>query len=144
MVVNSRTLRHNCQMDMGSFTVSIIGPDPDDRDELADAARSLRSDLQEVSGITISPVESDEPTHGTRSALFVETVGSLAVLYYGGRMTGIARVIKAWSERNRGKKVVYKNGETEVEVSNMSEQGILDVLMLVGKPGEESAPEETD
>ena len=119
-------------MDMGSFTVSIIGPNPDDLD---DAARSLRSDLQEVSGITISPVQSDEQAVGTRSAVYVDVVGSLAVLYYGGKMTGIARILHTWLDRNKEKSVKVKRGDTEVEVKGMSEKGILDILTKVGNGG---------
>ncbi len=126
-------------MDMGSFTVSIIGPNPDDLD---DAARSLRSDLQEVSGITISPVQSDEPAVGTRSAVYVDVVGSLAVLYYGGKMTGIARILHAWLGRNKDKSVKMKLGDTEVEVKGMSEKGILDILTKVGNGGGDSSDHE--
>jgi hypothetical protein len=134
-------------MDKGSFTVSIIGPNPDDLDDLAERASSLRSDLAEVKGITVSEVPSGEPAEGTRSAIIPDAVGSLAVLYYGGKLAkwaleDLSRIFRSWLERNKGKRVIVKHNGKEIDLSNLSENEILSVLSAIEKDDDASEHQE--
>jgi hypothetical protein len=134
-------------MDTGSFTVSIIGANPDDLDDLAERASSLRSDLQEVRGITISEVPSGEPTVGTRSAIIPDAVGSLAVIYYGGKLAkwaleDLSRIFRIWLERNKGKRVIVKRNGQEIDLSDLSQSEILSVLSAIENDDDSKAPQE--
>lgn len=134
-------------MDTGSFTVSIIGANPDDLDDLAERTSSLRSDLQEVKGITISEVPSGLPAVGTRSAIIPDAVGSLAVVYYGGKLAkwaleDLSRIFRIWLERNKGKRVIVKRNGQEIDLSDLSQSEILSVLSAIENDDDTKAPQE--
>lgn len=142
VVANTPVLGHNCLMDTGSITIRISGASPDDLDELA---RSLRSDLQEVSGLTITEVPSTESTEGTRSALFVASVGSLAVGYYGGTMIkGVVDIVKTWLNRHHGTSATMEQDGKKVEANNMSPDDIVKVFEAANHGGPSAEPKEAD
>ncbi|HEX4721236.1 MAG TPA: hypothetical protein VH333_01890 [Pseudonocardiaceae bacterium] len=126
-------------MDKGTITISIVGANPDDLDELA---RSLRSDLQEISGLTIAQVPSTEPTEGTRSLLYVESIGSLAVGYYGGTMIkGIVDIVKEWIHRHDKISVTIEEDGRKVEANGLPADDIVKVLEARQRTGSAGAGE---
>lgn len=131
VVANTPVLGHNCLMDTGSITVTISGADPDSLDELA---RGLQAELQEVSGLTIGEVPSSESGEGTRSAIFVASVGSLALGYYGGTMVkGVVEIVKTWLNRHQGTSVTLEKDGQKVEMNNMSANDVVKVWDKVGQ-----------
>lgn len=142
VVANAQVLRHNCRMDMGNITVSIVGANPDDLDELA---RSLRSDLQEISGLTIAEVPSTESTEGTRSAAYIASVGGLALGYYGGTMVkGVVEIVKEWLHRHDGISITIEQDGMKMEANGMPADDIVKVLDKTGQGAGSAEPREAD
>jgi hypothetical protein len=142
VVANTPVLGHNCQMDTGTITATISGADPDSLDELA---RGLWAELQEVSGLTIAEIPSTDSGEGTRSAVFVASVGSLALGYYGGTMVkGIVEIVKTWLNRHHGTSVTLEKDGLKVELNNMSANDAVKVWDKVGQAATSTEREETD
>lgn len=120
------------------FTLLVTGPDPEDLDDLDDAARSLRSDLEEIGDIRVSEVLTTPGEEGTRSGIVTEVLAGgglgLIITYYGGKMVrGISRdvvtAIQNWQERNKGKRVILKNTDgSSIEVHAHSGKDTLSML----------------
>jgi hypothetical protein len=125
-------------MDEIRFTLSVTGPDPDDLDDIYDAARSLRSDLEEISDLRVSEVLTNQGQEGTRSGIVAQALTDggigLVVMYYGGKMVrGISQdvvtAIQNWQARNKGKRVILKDTDgSSIELHALSGKETLSVL----------------
>lgn len=131
-------MRHNHDMDEIRLTLSVTGPDPDDLDDLDEAARSLRADLEEISDLRVSEVVSEEGAEGTRSGIVTSLVAgggaTMILAYYGGSVVrgvskGIVDAIHNWQNRNKGKHVILRDATGRVvELHSFSEKGTNRVL----------------
>jgi hypothetical protein len=137
-VVTLSAMRHNQHMEQIRFTLMVTGPDPDDLDDLDDGARSLRSDLEEISDIRVSEVLTGPGQEGTRSGIVAEVLAGgglgLIITYYGGKLVrgisqDIVTAIQNWQERNKGKRVILKNTDgSSIEVHAHSGKDTLSML----------------
>jgi hypothetical protein len=138
VVVTVSALRHNQCMEEIRFTLLVTGPDPDDLDDIYDASRSLRSDLQEVSDLRVSEVLTGQSEEGTRSGILMEALADgglgLTVVIYGGKIVrgifqDIVTAIRNWQERNKGKQVILKDTDGKsIELRDLSGEEALSVL----------------
>lgn len=137
-MVTVSAVRHNRCMEEIRFTLLVTGPDPDDLDDIYDASRSLRSDLQEVSDVQVSEVLTNQGEEGTRSGILMEALADgglgLTVAIYGGKIVrgifqDIVTAIRNWQERNKGKQVILKDADGKsIELRDLSGEEALSVL----------------
>jgi hypothetical protein len=134
------------------FTLTIVGTDQHDAEELEEAARQLRDELSEVDEIELVGVPGDPAPEGTRGVI-VDLVLAFVVTYYGGKVAlgggrdlmrlekrlrasvlpHMARVLHDWSRRNKDKQAVIKRPDgTEYHLTNLSEEEIASVLAAGG------------
>lgn len=128
-----------------SLTLWVTGADSDDADDIYEASRSLRSDLEEITEVRVSDLMTNEGQEGTRSGLLSQIVAeggaALIVAYYGGRTVrgifrDIAEIVQRWQDRHKGNRVVLKTADGSViELHGLSGDEAVTVMeTLKGKP----------
>lgn len=128
-----------------SLTLWVTGADSDDVDDIYEASRSLRSDLEEITEVRVSDLMTNEGQEGTRSGLLSQIVAeggaALIVAYYGGRTVrgifrDIAEIVQRWQDRHKGNRVVLKTADGSViELHGLSGDEAVTVMeTLKGKP----------
>ena len=70
----------------------------------------------------------------SRGAEFAHGPALELVIALGAGAVPLARVIKAYIERHRGKKVVYRSGKERVEISGLSADEIVELITKVRPP----------
>jgi len=116
------------------LTLLVTGPDPEDLDDLDGVARSLRSDLQEISDIRVSEVLTTRGQEGTRSGIVTEYIagGGLGIIITYQVSTVVRDIVKTiqnWQNRNEKNRLIMKEMDgSSVELHGLSEEGALRVL----------------
>ncbi|TDV52442.1 hypothetical protein [Actinophytocola oryzae] len=113
-----------------SLTLWVTGADPDDLDGIYDASRTLRSDLEEISDVSVTDLMTEHGQEGTRSGLLTQIVAeggaALIVTYYGGKTVrgifrDLAEIVQRWQDRNKGNRVVLRAADgSTIELTGLS------------------------
>jgi hypothetical protein len=134
-------------MDEGQFIVSVVGAAQQDLEELEDACRQLRDDLEEIDDVALTEVIGAAAPEGTRSSAFMTLSATLMVAIYGRKLTvmaaddlkkiknkivQLAKVFDLWLRRHEGTRAIIKlpNG-TEADLTGLGPEGIRLVLEQV-------------
>jgi hypothetical protein len=136
-------------MEEGQFIISVAGGPDDNREELEEATRQLRDDLEEIDGITVSAAPGEPAPEGTRSASIAAEVGlGVVVTALAGRVAykeqlfkKIANVVDLFSKRHENAHVNIKtrNG-VEIDAKGYSADGVATMLekaSQIGDPADE-------
>jgi hypothetical protein len=123
----------------GDFLVNVVSDSPVSDEELVDATRDLRDDLNELRGVEANEV-AGPPAEGTRDAGTI-LLGVLGVSLFGiptalrakadyDRLAKrLDEIIKRYQERHKGKKITIGLPDgTKLDSENMSEEGLARVL----------------
>jgi hypothetical protein len=125
-------------MEEQSLTLWVTGAEPDDLDDIYEASRSLRSDLEEITEIRVSDLMTKQGQEGTRSGLLTQIVAeggaALIVTYYGGKTVrgifrDLAEIVQRWQDRHKGNRVVLKTANgTTIELHGLSGEEAVTVM----------------
>ncbi|MEU4217070.1 hypothetical protein [Actinoplanes sp. NPDC026623] len=123
----------------GDFLVNVVSDSPVSDEDLAEATRDLRDDLNELRGVEANEV-AGPAAEGTRDATTV-LLGVLGVSLFGIPTAMRAKadydrlakrldeIIKRYQERHQGKKITIDLPDgTKLDSENMSEEGLAKVL----------------
>lgn len=127
-----------------SLTLWVTGADSEGADDIYEASRSLRSDLEEITEVRVSDLMTNEGQEGTRSGLLTQIVAeggaALIVAYYGGKTVrgifrDVAEIVQRWQDRHKGNRVVLKTADGSViELHGLSSDEAVTVMeTLKGK-----------
>lgn len=132
-------------MSEGRFVVAVSGTDSHTIEELEEACRQLWDDLGEVDGIELSELTTEAP-EGARSGDLATVSAALVLSLISSRaafvgvedyrrikkalVPAVARIFSLWLGRNREVKAVITLPDgTHAELTNVSEDGIRDILL---------------
>jgi hypothetical protein len=123
----------------GHFRVIVASDSPVSDEELMDATRDLRDDLNEIRGVEADAV-AGPPVEGTRDpgtillgvlgvSLFGIPTAMRAKADYERVAKRLDEIIKRYQERHKGKKISIDLPDgTKLDSENMSEEGLAKVL----------------
>lgn len=126
------------------FIITVAGVEQGDMEELEEACRQLRDDLEEIDGVDLAEVPGEPPPPGTRSSAFVALSAALMVGLYGGKMAvmaksdlrrirqKIANVLDHWMRRHEKSRAIIKLPDgTEADLTGYGPDDIVSVLERV-------------
>jgi hypothetical protein len=136
-------------MEEGSFIISVVGLDQQDQEELEEACRQLRDDLEQIDDVELSEVPGEPVAEGTRSPLIPTLGAALFVAIYGRKMALMAkedvkrvmaqilRVIDQWQQRHKNTRVDFKLPDgTEAHVSGFDAESTQSMIETMVKSSE--------